>query len=113
MTVPARVGGTGETDLELEASCEFRCARSQPAWPPAEPAAAPGIPAVPALDPWMVLGIHKGAHLDMARKAYRALVIQYHPDKVASLAPEFRKIAEERTREINLAWAMLEKELGG
>ena len=68
---------------------------------------------MPAIDPWMVLGIHKGAELDEVKKAYRALITQYHPDKVSHLAPEFKKLAEERSREINIAYTMLEKQLGG
>ncbi|MBI3653499.1 MAG: hypothetical protein HY231_20915 [Acidobacteria bacterium] len=31
----------------------------------------------------------------------------YHPDKVASLAPEFREVAERRMKEINIAFAAL------
>lgn len=67
----------------------------------------------PAVDPWMALGIHQGASLDEVKKAYRALITQYHPDKVAHLAPEFKKLAEEKTRELNEAWTLLEKQLSG
>jgi preprotein translocase subunit Sec63 len=31
----------------------------------------------------------------------------YHPDKVASLAPEYREIAERRMKEINAAYIAL------
>jgi preprotein translocase subunit Sec63 len=31
----------------------------------------------------------------------------YHPDKVASLAAEFRELAEQRMKEINAAYAEL------
>ena len=41
-----------------------------------------------------------------------ALIIQYHPDKVAHLAPEFRALAEARTREIMEAWEQLQEQLG-
>jgi len=64
------------------------------------------------VDPYAVLGVRRGVPLDEAKKAYRALVLQYHPDKVASLAPEFRELAEKRTRELNAAYALIEKELG-
>jgi preprotein translocase subunit Sec63 len=33
----------------------------------------------------------------------------YHPDKVASLAPEYREIAERRMKEINAAFQELTK----
>jgi DnaJ-domain-containing protein 1 len=31
----------------------------------------------------------------------------YHPDKVASLAPEFQALAEQRMKEINAAYSLL------
>ncbi len=62
-------------------------------------------------DPYAVLGIESGSTLAEAKKAWRALIIQYHPDKVAHLAPEFRSLAETRTREIMDAWSALQDEL--
>jgi hypothetical protein len=62
-------------------------------------------------DPYAVLGILSNASLAEAKKAWRALIIQYHPDKVAHLAPEFRSLAETRTREIMDAWTQLQEEL--
>lgn len=62
-------------------------------------------------DPYSVLGIMAGASLAEAKKAWRALLVQYHPDKVAHLAPEFKSLAEVRTREIMDAWARLQEEL--
>ncbi|QQR45155.1 J domain-containing protein [Myxococcus xanthus] len=70
-------------------------------------------PAPPRKDPWTVLGIAPGTPLDEARKAFRALVVQYHPDKVAHLAPEFHALAELRTREILDAWEEVERALSG
>lgn len=107
---PAGLGDDDNEETTVEAQSPFA-----DRFPP-EP--GPGAPppmetSVPDLDPWIVLGIHKGAQFDEVKKAYRALITQYHPDKVAHLAPEFRKLAEERTREINIAYNMLEKELGG
>ncbi|RKH15905.1 J domain-containing protein [Corallococcus sp. CA047B] len=63
-----------------------------------------------AKDPWVVLGIARGTPKDEARKAFRALIAQYHPDKVAHLAPEFHTLAERRTREILDAWEALERD---
>ena len=73
--------------------------------PPPEPPPGPE-----AKDPWAVLGIEPGTPKDEARKAFRALIAQYHPDKVAHLAPEFHALAERRTRELLEAWEALERE---
>jgi len=62
-------------------------------------------------DPWAVLGIAPGTSKDEARRAFRALVAQYHPDKVAHLAPEFQELAERKTRELLEAWEQLEETL--
>jgi len=35
------------------------------------------------------------------KKKYYAMLSQYHPDKVSHLGEEFKKIAEEKTKEIN------------
>lgn len=62
-------------------------------------------------DPYTVLGVLPEATLAEAKRAWRALIVQYHPDKVAHLAPEFRTLAETRTREIMEAWAELAQKL--
>nr|WP_217446361.1 J domain-containing protein [Myxococcus sp. CA040A] len=62
-------------------------------------------------DAWAVLGLARDMSLDEARKAFRALIAGYHPDKVAHLAPEFQELAERRTREILEAWVEVEGEL--
>ncbi len=41
--------------------------------------------------------------MEDVKRAYRDKVRQYHPDKVAGLAPEFTQLAEQRTRELNAA----------
>ncbi len=33
------------------------------------------------------------------------MIKQYHPDKIASMAPELQALAEKRTQEINAAYA--------
>jgi DnaJ-domain-containing protein 1 len=66
-----------------------------------------------APDPWTVLGIPRGTPRAEARKAFRALVSQYHPDKVAHLALEFRELAEQRTRQILDAWQRIQAEETG
>ncbi|WP_224363622.1 J domain-containing protein [Hyalangium versicolor] len=78
----------------------------------AEPEPEPAPPPPPAQkDPWTILGIAPGTSRDEARRAFRTLVAQYHPDKVAHLAPEFQELAERKTRELLQAWEQLEKSL--
>lgn len=54
-----------------------------------------------------VLGVAPGSDAATIRAAYLELVKQYHPDKVAHLAPEFKAVAEERTKELNAAYSEL------
>ena len=58
-------------------------------------------------DPFIVLGISRDSSPEEIRKAYRELVNQYHPDKVAYLGKEFRELAEVRFKEINKAYQEL------
>lgn len=57
--------------------------------------------------PYEILGVASDASADEIRAAYQALVRQYHPDRVASMASEFREVAERRTKEINAAYTQL------
>lgn len=43
------------------------------------------------------------------KSRYRELLKQSHPDRVASMGPEFRKLAEKKTKEINDAYEKLKK----
>lgn len=56
-----------------------------------------------------VLGVPVSADQATIRKAYIELVKQYHPDRVANLAPEIKELAGRRMREINRAY----EEIGG
>ncbi len=58
---------------------------------------------------YAVLGLEKGAGFDEIKKAYRKLSMQYHPDKVGHLGDEFRGVAEEKMKEINVAYGYFEK----
>ena len=51
-----------------------------------------------------VLGLPADASLDEIREAYRRLMSQYHPDKVASLGRELRELAESKSKEIGVAY---------
>ena len=53
-------------------------------------------------------GLEEVATFEQVRSAYRELVKGYHPDKVAHLGPDLRRVAEAKTKEINLAYRVLE-----
>ncbi|SDO99207.1 DnaJ domain-containing protein [Desulforhopalus singaporensis] len=55
------------------------------------------------------LGLEKGATFEEIKKAYRKLSMQYHPDKVSHLGEEFKKVAEEKMKEINAAYDYFKK----
>ncbi len=54
-----------------------------------------------------VLGLQPGAGFDQIKSAYRQLSMKYHPDKVNHLGEEFRRVAEEKMKEINAAYNYL------
>lgn len=55
-------------------------------------------------DPYRVLGVTDEASDAEVSQAYRRLMSQYHPDKLATAAPELRQRAEKKSREINIAY---------
>ncbi len=63
--------------------------------------------------PYDVLGVSSNASQVQIAAAYRRLVQQYHPDKVAGMAPEFRELAELRMKEINSAYEYLKRHASG
>ncbi|MBI5882776.1 MAG: DUF1232 domain-containing protein [Elusimicrobia bacterium] len=69
----------------------------------AKAAAAPGRGSG-APDPAEVLGVRPGARPEEIRKAYREMMAQYHPDKVAHLGPELKETALRKTLEIQAAY---------
>jgi hypothetical protein len=58
-------------------------------------------------DPYDVLGIPRGASQDEIRRAYRKLVVKYHPDKVEHLGDEFKVLAEKKFKQIQEAYQEL------
>lgn len=54
--------------------------------------------------PYRELGLTREASDAEVDLAYRRLISQYHPDKVAGAAPELREQAEKRARQINAAY---------
>ncbi len=58
---------------------------------------------------YAVLGLEKEASFEEIKKSYRKLSMQYHPDKVGHLGDEFKGVAEEKMKEINVAYGYFEK----
>ncbi len=57
--------------------------------------------------PRAILGVGPHATFAEIRVAYRLRISEYHPDKVATLGAELRRVAEEMTKKINHAYAEL------
>lgn len=51
-----------------------------------------------------VLNLTPDSSVSEIRKSYRRLIQKYHPDKVADLGTELVQLAEQKTKEINLAY---------
>jgi DnaJ like chaperone protein len=66
-----------------------------------------------AADPYAVLGLPRSASFEEARRRYRQLAMENHPDRVAArgVPHEFLRIANDRIAAINGAWEKIEREL--
>lgn len=69
-----------------------------------KPGADPAASHAPAW--WEVLGVSAQASPDEIRDAYRSLMAQYHPDKVASQGQEIREVALRKSQQIAEAYRM-------
>ena len=58
-------------------------------------------------DPYQILGIERNATPEEVKQAFRQLANKYHPDKVAYLGDEFKKLAERRFKDIQKAYQEL------
>lgn len=64
----------------------------------------------PALsEAYKVLGLQPSATDEEIERAYRRMISDYHPDKVAGSAEEIKALAEQRSRAINQAYERLQK----
>jgi len=55
------------------------------------------------------LGLKPGASFTEIKTAYRKLSMKYHPDKVGHLGDEFKKVAEDKMKDLNVAYEYLKK----
>lgn len=65
-------------------------------------------------DAYTALGLSASASIEEIKRAYRRLISQNHPDKLAAkgLPESMRDIAEERAREINVAYELIKEARG-
>lgn len=61
---------------------------------------------------YKILEISKNASDDEVKKAYRRMAKKYHPDKVAHLGKEHQEGAEEKFRQVQQAYELIQNERG-
>lgn len=62
-------------------------------------------------DPWLILGLERGASFEEVRKRYRKMVAENHPDRLIArgVPEEFVAIANARLASINSAYEFIER----
>ncbi|WP_043334627.1 TerB family tellurite resistance protein [Belnapia moabensis] len=75
-------------------------------------AAGDGTATASGPDPYTILGVPRDASDDAVRQAWRRLMLENHPDSLASrgVPAEFVKRATEKVAEINAAWDRVKRE---
>lgn len=61
---------------------------------------------------YKILEIDKSATVDQIKRAYRKMVMKYHPDRVEHLGEEHKQGAEAKFRQVQKAYEQLQKERG-
>ncbi|HEY5499312.1 MAG TPA: TerB family tellurite resistance protein [Bacteroidales bacterium] len=61
---------------------------------------------------YKILGITPQAIDEEVKKAYKKMAVKYHPDKVSHLGEDIQKAANEKFKEVNVAYEQIKKERG-
>ncbi len=61
---------------------------------------------------WEILGVSPEADVEEIKAAYRQMIIQNHPDRVANLGSEFVKVAEEKFKAVQEAYEEIRRQRG-
>ncbi len=61
---------------------------------------------------YRILEVEPDASEEEIKKAFRAMALKYHPDRVSHLGEEFRKAAEEKFQQVNEAYNTIKKQRG-
>jgi len=73
--------------------------------------APPPPPGPTSLDAaYTELGLAPSASDEQVEQAFRRLISEYHPDRVANAAKEIRDLAEARARKINTAYEAIRRD---
>lgn len=65
-----------------------------------------------AVSAYKVLEISPEASEEEIKKAYKKMAVKYHPDKVSHLGEDVQKAANEKFKEVNVAYEQIKKERG-
>jgi len=81
--------------------------KPQDASPGSAPPTAVDTDRAVTLSNWYrILGVREAANRKKITAAYKKLISQYHPDKVAQMGVEIRALAEAKSKQINAAFDM-------
>ncbi len=122
-TAQSSVGQTGDSvqisSEGLQKSQEFWSQLRREASPPQDSGSAEsnsqiatsqnGASQLPPGDNLQIFNLPSDAGLDQIHSAYLAAIKQYHPDNFTGYSPEFQKLAEEKSKQIILAYEKLTK----
>ena len=61
---------------------------------------------------YKVLEVEPDASIEEIKKAYRAMAVKHHPDKVQHLGEDFQNAAQEKIKSINAAYDKIKKQKG-
>lgn len=61
---------------------------------------------------YKILEVSPDAGEEEIKKAFRAMALKYHPDRVSHLGEEFQLAAKEKFQQVNEAWNTIKKERG-